>query len=114
MCIRVHASGQFGHVSVYVCLMRGEYDSRLVWPFRGDITIQLVNHNNDRDHHEGTVPFDNTTVAGERVTSEERATGQGFYQFISHTVVESSTRTRRYIDNDCLTFRVTKVVVRSV
>ena len=50
------------HVSVYVYLMKGEYDSRLVWPFRGDITIQLVNHNNDQDHHEWTVPFNDTAV----------------------------------------------------
>ena len=50
MCIRVVANGlgkgAGTHVSVAVHLMRGEYDSRLVWPFRGDITIQLVNHNN--------------------------------------------------------------------
>ena len=56
MCIFVDANGRGSgagtHVSVYVHLMRGEYDSRLVWPFRGDITIQLVNHNNDHDHCE--------------------------------------------------------------
>ena len=55
-CINVTAGGQISgagtHVSVLVHLMRGEYDSRLVWPFRGDITIQLVNHNNDQDHRE--------------------------------------------------------------
>ena len=44
MCIRVDANDSDAgtHVSVFVYLMRGEYDSRLVWPFRGDITIQLV------------------------------------------------------------------------
>ena len=45
MCIRVTANGWYSgagtHVSVAVHRMRGEYDSRLVWPFRGDITIQL-------------------------------------------------------------------------
>ena len=44
-------------MSVFVHLMRGEYDSMLKWPFRGDITIQLVNHNNDQDHNEKTVTF---------------------------------------------------------
>ena len=61
MCIRVVAygsgSGAGTHVSVYVHLMRGEYDSRLVWPFRGDITIQLVNHSNDLNHYEEIVHF---------------------------------------------------------
>ena len=96
-------------MSVY--LMRGEFDSMLKWPFRGDITIQLVNHNNGQDHHEKTAKI----TFGERVTSGEIAdTGQGFGQFITHTMVESSTKTRRYLDNDCLTFRVTKAVVHTV
>ena len=96
--------------------MRGEYDSRLVWPFEGDITIQLVNHNND--HLEKIVPFDDDSVvfgAADRVTSGDRAAnGIGIPEFISHTDVESSTSTRRYIVNDSLTFRITKVEVHSV
>ena len=122
MCISVDANGWSDgagtHVSVFVYLMRGEYDSRLVWPFRGDITIQLVNHSNDDDHREKTVPFSDAAVAygsANRVTTGERATkGRGIPQFISHTEVESSTETRRYIDNNCLTFRVTNIVVHSV
>ena len=49
------------HVSVSVHLMRGEYDNKLVWPFRGDITIQLVNHNSD--HCERTMHFDDAAAA---------------------------------------------------
>ena len=122
MCIFVDANGRGSgagtHVSVYVHLMRGEYDSRLVWPFRGDITIQLVNHNNDHDHRNHTVYFSDaaaTSGSANRVTTGEIATkGLGYGQLISHTEVESSTETRRYIVNDCLTFRVTKIVVHSV
>ena len=120
MCIRVDAngSGTGTRVSVYVHLMRGEYDSRLVWPFRGDITIQLVNHSSDQYHWEGTEPFSDAAVAAgaaDRVTTGQRTTkGCGRNLFISHTDVESSTRTRRYIINNCLTFRVTKIVVHSV
>ena len=122
MCIRVDANGTSSgagtHVSVFVHLMRGEYDSRLVWPFRGDITIQLVNHSNDDSHCEKTVPFSDAAVGNgesDRVTSGERAiAGRGYDKFISHTKVESSTDTRRYIINDCLTFRITNIVVHSV
>ena len=116
MCIRVDANGTGTHVSVHVCLMRGEYDSRLVWPFQGGVTIQLVDHNND--HHEEIVDFNDAAVAcgaADRVTSGDRATkGMGYSMFISHTDVESSTSTRRYIDNNSLTFRITKVEVYSV
>ena len=74
MCIRVKVYGvlsDYGtHVSVYVYLMRGEYDSKLVWPFKVAITIQVVNHNNDQDHHVKTVDLKyNRVTAGE--------TGQG-------------------------------------
>ena len=123
MCICVIANGRGSgagtHVSVAVHLMRGEYDSRLVWPFRGDITIQIVNHNYDQaeDDHELTLHFNDSASSrvSDRVTSGERAVyGRGKLQFISHTTVESSTATRRYITNTCLTFRITKIIVHSV
>ena len=115
MCIRVDANGWHYGISVYVHLMRGEYDSELVWPFRGYITIQLVNHNNDQNHCKLTVDFNDTAAAGERVISRERAVvGQVISQLITHNVMESSTETRQCIVNDCLTFRVIKVVVHSV
>ena len=125
MCISTNVNGQGSgagtHVSVSVYLMRGEYDSRLVWPFRGEITIQLVNHNYDQaeNHHELTLHFNNAAASSgrisDRVTSGEKAGyGWGLHQFIPHTTVKSSTKTRRYIINDCLTFRITKIVVHSV
>ena len=49
-------------MSVFVYLMRGEYDSILKWPFRGAITIQLVNHKNDRDHYQKTVHFNDAAI----------------------------------------------------
>ena len=113
MCIEVNAINSWweGYMTVYVYLMRGEYDSMLKWPFRGDITIQLVNHNNGRDHEKTANFNDPTTVlnAGLRVTIGEIADiGLDIIQFITHTEVESSTKTRLYLVNDCLTFRVTK------
>ena len=120
MCMGVDANGQASgagtHVSVAVHLMRGEYDSRLVWPFRGDITIQLVNYSNDQDHHDETVHFnDAASRESKQVVSGGRAAkGWGYQKFISHTTVEFSTKTRRYIVDNCLTFRITEIVVHSV
>ena len=48
-------SGEGTHVSVYVHLMQGRYDDRLVWPFRGDVTFSLVNQGMDKGHVEKTV-----------------------------------------------------------
>ena len=47
MCIRVDANGQGNgkgtHVSLFVYMMKGEFDSHLKWPFKGEITVELVN-----------------------------------------------------------------------
>ena len=103
-----------GNMSVHMYLMRGEYDDRLVWPFRGDITIQLVNLIGDHNHHQAVFHFDDnilmTLSSRSRVTSGERAkNGCGIY-FIRQ-IVESATSTCQYVKNNCLTFRVTSAVV---
>ena len=103
------------HVSVFVKLMKGEHDDKLTWPYRGVFTIQLVSQNRDQDHIEYTVAFDDRTAArvavSGRVTVGERAVnGWGKRKFISHTKLES---TEQYLKNDCIKFRVTKVVVHS-
>ena len=124
MCLKVHANGvkegAGTHVSMSVSLMRGEHDDKLTWPFRGDITIQLVNQNSDEDHVENIVDFANENVAANdeasgRVTSGERAKyGKGYPSVISHTNLESTTGTRQYLKNNCIIFRVTKIVIHSV
>ena len=125
MCIKVYANGDnddsdgvsncHTHVSVYVYLLKGEYDSKLVWPFRGAVTIQLVNHKNDQDHREHTVPFFDA-VATDRGSGQmgEKSVGWGKPYFISHAKVESSTETRQFMKNDSLTFRMTNIDVYSV
>ena len=119
MCLKVYANGKGDgagtHVSVYVYLMRGEHDDKLTWPFRGDITIQLVNQNRDQDHVEYIEVFDDEAAAfgdvSDRVTEGERAkVGWGEQELVSHTKLES---TKQYLKNDCIKFRVTKVIVHS-
>ena len=120
MCLNVEANGDDAidtHVSVFVNLMRGEHDDKLTWPFRGDITIQLVNQNKDQDHVKEIVHFtdENGAATSGQVTSGERAkSAWGYRKFISHTEVESTAGTKQYLKNDCMKFRVTKVVVYSV
>lgn len=65
MCVRVAPQGlghgERTHVSVHSYLMKGEYDDMQVWPFRGAITIQLLNQLNDECHHEQTSDFNDRT-----------------------------------------------------
>ena len=119
MCLHVFANGNSDgagtHVSVFVSLMRGEHDDKLTWPFRGAITVQLVNQNRDQDHVEYTAVFDDRVAAKEAVTGRvtvgiRAKSGWGKRKFISHNKLES---TEQYLKNDCIKFRVTKVVVHS-
>ena len=113
MCLKVRAYGwdttKGTHVSVSVCLMRGEWDNYLKWPFRGDITIQLLNQTEDKGHHEKTVHFTDDTPDSHtaRVTGRERANGWGQNQFISHRALND--KNCQYLKYDSLHFRITKV-----
>ena len=118
MCIRVDANGYLGaagtHVSVAIYNSKGKYDKNLFWPLQGTFTIQLVNHKN-QDHREVTVTYNDPAVADgssshKVATGETIGRGWGYSRFISHSSVES-TETKQYIIDDCLTFRVTNIVM---
>ena len=125
MCLSVDANGYYlpiglgsskhrTHVSVFIHVMQGEYDSQLKWPFRGVVTIQLLNQLDNKDHHEEGIRFRDSTPddnAG-RVTSGERGKGWG-HQFIAHRELScNQTKNTQYLMDDCLHFRVSKVVVK--
>ena len=119
MCLGVYANGRGDskgtHVSVYVHLMKGEWDNYLKWPFRGDITIQLLNQIEGKGHEENTIPFTENapdTYAG-RVTTGKRAKGWGWPQFISHQALNYYvTKKCQYLKYDCLHFRIVKVKLK--
>ena len=117
ICIRVVANGERSvvgtHVSVYVHLMRGEYNDNLLWPFRGDITFQLVNHRADEGHVEETLHFDYNapdTAAGRVTDSERAAGGLGRLNFIPHSALcYDDFWNTEYLKNDSLEFQVTRI-----
>ena len=65
ICIRVApqglGNGEGTHVSIHTYLMKGEYDDQLRWPFKGDVTIQLLNQLGPECHHEQTSFFNDRT-----------------------------------------------------
>ena len=96
-------------LSVYVYLMRGEHDDRLVWPFHGDITVQLVTRQLfvDQDQQNmKTFKFSKRSLISScsRVTSGERAKS-GCEERFGILWVEQS-----FIKDDCVKLRVTTVI----
>ena len=116
MCLSVDANG-YGNdvgtsVSVFVCLMRGKWDNYLKWPFKGDVTIQLLNQIEDKGHYEKILDFTDDTpddVTG-RMTTRERAVRWGWRKFISHNALNyDQAKNCQYLKYDSLHFRIVKV-----
>ena len=108
--------GKGTHVTVYVCLMKGEYNHMLTWPFMCDITIRVLNWREDKGHVEKTVHFNDSTDIKhrERVMEGDTAPGFGYHEFISHSYLYYNiTNNTEYINNDILCFVVSKVIVYS-
>ncbi len=119
MCARVHADGKDNtngrrmHISVEMCLMKGENDDYLIWPFTGTVTFELLNQLKDRGHHKGTFTFPQTHLASKRVVDDEIASfGFGIDQFIGNTEIELGLVPRvlstnsEFLRNDAIIFRV--------
>ena len=117
MCLRVDANGsgkgKATHVTVGVHLMRGEGDNYLKWPFRGDITIQVLNQIENKGHYEKTICFNDEDTAS-RVTTGERAKGWGFSQFISHDALNyNKAKNCQYLKCNRLQLKISEVKLKN-
>ena len=118
MCVRVDVygagDGKGTHVSVYVYLMKGEFDDKLHWPMRANIIVKILNWKEDLNHIQESVRFSDDAGGDvcNRVTSGPRAkVGRGRHQFIPHNILETRNKNTQYVYNDCLRFRVEQVDV---
>ena len=110
MCLKAYANGhgpgKGTYLSVFVCLMRGEFDDQLKWPFRGKIAVKLVNQEEDKDHVVETTNFTSSTQEKfcQRVMGEGPGSGWGKGKFLSHTKLQP-----KYLKNNCIRLCIKKV-----
>ncbi len=105
MKIEVDANGYGGgegsHVSVFVYIIKCEYDDELNWPFVGKVTVELLNQLEDKNHHSMVVPFTpeyNTNAGG---------IGRGYSKYIHHSQLSrDSASNTQYLKDDTLYFRI--------
>ncbi len=114
ICLNVYAknqgTGNRKYISVFVHFMRGEFDNSLKWPFRGAISIQLLDQVNGKDHRKGTIAYDDKTpnMHGSRMTDGKTPkAGWGYLKFIAHSELEP-----KYLQNDTLLFQIHKVELK--
>ena len=94
-------------VSCYICLVKGEYDTHLWWPFKGTFTITLLNHTVTGEHYSKQVVIDNG-----RQPTEAMETIIICQEFIP---IEDLTFTQdhQYIKGNSLYFKVTVDNIRT-
>ena len=93
------------HLSIFICVMKGEYDAILPWGFSKKVTFTLIDQQDSpdqrRDIAEGFTANPNLRSFRKPVEGEDRV-GRGFKEFVPH----SDLRTRRFIVDDTIIIKV--------
>ncbi|XP_008566999.1 PREDICTED: TNF receptor-associated factor 1 [Galeopterus variegatus] len=73
LCLRLYlngdGTGKRTHLSLFIVIMRGEYDALLQWPFRNKVTFMLLDQNN-REHAIDAFRPDLSSASFQRPQSE--------------------------------------------
>ena len=109
LCIIANGEGpaQGHYTSVLIHMMRGEFDDQLKWPFRGIITVMLVDQEGGEDHWSQNVHITKRTpdeVADRVMKGERTKKGWGLFQFIPQSKLEP-----KYLKNDRLCFQIGQI-----
>ena len=105
-------TGEACCVSVYACLMKGDNDDNLKFPFKGHIVVSLLNQLKDQNHHtqqlwrpEQDIP---ESISG-RVTTVDNNNGWGSLWFVMHNdLALCPASNHQYLKNNSLFFRIEK------
>ena len=120
MCLSIDANGngksKGSHISMYVRLVKSPSDSQLTWPFRGELSIEVLNQLEDGAHFTKTILFDwkESDVRNTVSTSlEASGRGWGYHDFIPHNMLDYNTTANNthYLKDDCVYVRIAKVTV---
>ena len=109
------------HVSVHVAILPGEFDDLLCWPFRGIITLHLINQRSDTHHIAHQVWFtsldslhlrEKPIVHVDEGEGEARREGFGIDEFVPLAELGKNAglmAAKEYLKNDTLKFCVWNV-----
>ena len=100
--------------SVFVEIVAGPFDEDLDWPFRGCVTIAMVNQLDDCNHYEQRVCFCSQSLKGQRERPEKGyPVTVGLRPFVYHKELRNrytkDGHQAHYLHNGSLLFRITKI-----
>ena len=121
MCLAVDAngygSGSNTHVGVTAHLMAGENDNNLKWPFRGAVTISILNQRGNHHHVTNTSTFSDGVpddVCARVVSGRVAERGWGKGTFIAHSdLAYNKHNNTEYLSNNSLRLRIEQVTIFS-
>lgn len=102
IAVRVGANGEgeTDALSLYACILKGNHDDELSWPFVGQITVTLVNQIEDKNHAHMVVKI-------EESDNVHVDSSWGISSFIPHKRLDFDPYTNtQYLKDDTLHFRV--------
>ena len=90
------------HLSVYLHVLNGPFDSQLSWPLLGTFKIELLNQLEDDNHHAASVKFIENECG-----LPGSASGWGIEEFIEQSALKlDSSKNIQYLKDDTLYFKV--------
>ena len=97
MRLAVYAGFQ---MSVYVQIIRGEYDDTITWPYTGTVTYEIINWKDDRYNVKNIIDFSKEgRTAGNKPRGEDSNDGYGHINALYYNDIH-------YIYNDILYIKV--------
>ena len=106
MCLKVDSNGSVKgagtHVSVWVYMMKGEFDSHLQWPLKGEIEVQLINQRAGGENLEKKVrkKGGESNLFSRVMVGIKSTKGHGWSTFISHTDLYKPEEGKEFLKND--------------
>ena len=96
-----------GKVGCFICIMKGEFDDKLKWPFIFRYKFVLLNQNRNQDNHIWSREITKETLQKHphsfQKPTEIRNRGFGALSFISNTEI----LTEKYCKEDSISFHIT-------
>ena len=111
ICPNGYGDARGTYMSLYIAILRGEFDDQLHWPFDGSITVQAYNRTTEQWSNEHTIIMNKEECSKrvERCVDVLTRGGWGSHQFLS-----LSDLNYNYLkDTQFVRFRVTNVQVVS-
>ncbi|PIK43770.1 tumor necrosis factor receptor-associated factor 6 [Apostichopus japonicus] len=109
LCIRVNINAtdsiRGAYISLFVHFMKGEYDNIVEWPFKGCISLSILDQTEDclkRKHLRETLIAKSELLAFHRPTSYRNHKGFGYMEFAPLSVLENGS----YLKNDSFYIKV--------